>query len=74
MEREAELPQIAPAFGSLRLLFGSMKRGQEQTRQDADDRDDDEQFYQGEGMGTDSLVSRLGPAWQNNVHRFGESG
>ena len=39
------------AFRTFALFLGAPERGQQHTREDADDRDDDEQFDEGEGPG-----------------------
>ena len=53
---DGELPEVVQAGRSLRPAFGGAERGQEQARQNRDDRDDDEQFDEGEA------ASRAHPA------------
>ena len=45
---QTQLPEIAVAIGLLPLLFGFGQRGQEHSREDGNDRDDDQQLDQGE--------------------------
>lgn len=48
LDGEAELAEIAQALGDAGLLLGSRQGREQQASEDADDRDDHEQFDQGE--------------------------
>ena len=50
-QAETDLPKVAQAFHDLRLLLRACQRRQEQSRQNGNDRDDDKQFNQVEGIG-----------------------
>jgi hypothetical protein len=50
MRAVGNLAEIADALDGLGLAFGEAERGQQQRREDADDRDDHEQFNQREGV------------------------
>ena len=64
MRGEAELPQIADAVRAFGFLLRGTQRGQEHPRQDRDNRNDDEQFDECEGlMNVGWLRHRVTLAW-----------
>ena len=46
---DRQLPQIGETLHPLALLFGRGQGRKKHCRKDGDDRDDDQQFYEGEG-------------------------
>ena len=76
--RDGNLPHIVQAAGSSGRLSDHLNRGQKHANQDANDRDDDQQFDQGKpvlaGLKTYSISGRASQSAQTNVtasHHFG---